>query len=112
MSIKGTVEIGPISSPYAVPKEKKRKEGSYLLYVEALLYGPDGKIYDIQSTEIKGAGSLNAGGGKVGFSVDVGQGYNFARGGRVLLVAAGETLLSDYPMNTCVLLGAKWMTTK
>ncbi len=112
MSIKGTVEIGAVKTPYAVPREKKKKDGSYLLYVEAVLYGPDGKVYDIQSTEIKGAGSLKAEGGKVGFSVDIGQGYDFSRGGRVLLVATGESILSDYPMNTCVLLGGKWVSVK
>lgn len=112
VKISGTVGIGPINSPYAVPKEKGSRDKSYLLYVEAYLYGPDGKVYDIQSTIIKGAGSLGAKGGKVGFSVDVGRGYDFSRGGRVLLIAGGESIVSDYPMDTCVLLGGKWVSLK
>ncbi len=112
MSINGTVEIGPLSVPFAVPTDKKSKKRRYLLYVEAFLFGPDGKVYDTQSTTIKGAGSLSPKGGKVGFSVDIGKGYNFSKGGRILLVAGGESILSDYPMDTCVLLGGKWIYLK
>ncbi|MBE9528018.1 MAG: hypothetical protein IME99_02125 [Proteobacteria bacterium] len=112
VKISGTVGIGPLSAPYAVPTVKGSKDRSYLLYVEAYLYGPDGKVYDIQSTTIKGAGSLSPKGGKVGFSVDIGKGYDFSRGGRVLLIAGGDSIVSDYPMDTCVLFGGKWVSVR
>ena len=112
MSINGSVEIGTLNAPYAVPTDKKSKKKSYLLYVEAFLYGPDGMVYDTQSTNISGDGSLTPEGGKIRFNVEIGKGYDFSRGGRVLLVAGGENILSDYPMAPCVLLGAKWVAVK
>jgi hypothetical protein len=106
-SIGGSVDIGPIAQPFDVPVNTQKKEFS--LYIDAFLHGPDGRVYEVVSAEIKGSSMVSAKGGKARFAFTIGRGHDFGRGGRVLLVASGDPISSRYPMDSCVLLGAKWV---
>lgn len=107
-SISGTVKLGPVKQPFQVAAKGKE----YGVYIDAFLYGKDGRVYEVVSAEIKGGSVVSAKGGSVRFSLVIGKGRPLGGGERVLLVAAGDPISSKYPMNTCVLLGGKWVRTR
>ncbi len=109
LDIDGSVALGSLASPFKMTKWNKKK---YVLYVEAFLFAPDGRLYDVQSNAREGGPWVRYKGGKAGFSMIIGRGYDFDRGGRVLLVASGEPISSGYRDAECVVLGAKWVDIK
>jgi hypothetical protein len=107
-AISGSVDISPIAEPFDVTTMKNE----YSVYVDAFLHGADGRVYEVASADIKGSSMVSAKGGKVRFSLTIGKGHDFGSGGRVLLVASGDPISSRYPMDSCVLLGGKWVKLK
>ncbi len=104
LTVKGTVKILPLPRTMHVKKKK------YNLYLEAFLVGSNGKVVDIISAE--GNAPVSKQGGKVSFAFNIGKGYYFEKGARLLVVASGTPITSDYPETACVLLGAKRLTFK
>lgn len=109
LEISGSVALGPLSAPFKTLKGNKNK---YVLYVEAFLFAPDGRLYDVQSNAGEGGPWVSSRGDKANFSMIIGRGYDFDNGGRVLLVASGEPISSGYQDAECVVLGAKWIGLK
>ncbi len=109
LEIDGSVALGSLSPPFKMTKWNKKK---YVLYVEAFLFASDGRLYDVQSNAREGGPWVRSRGGKASFSLIIGRGYDFGKGGRVLLVASGEPIPSGYQDAECVVLGAKWIDFK
>ena len=105
--VKGTVAFGPLGSPFKATKRNKKK---YAMYIEGFFFSPDGRLYDVQSFAKEGGNWVSIKGGKVDFSMVLARGYDFGRGGWVLLLASGEPLSSGAGEAECVLLGAKKIT--
>jgi hypothetical protein len=108
LDMKGSVAVGSLAAPFkAIGKKNK-----YVLYVEAFLFAPDGRLYDVQSNAPEGGPWVSSKGGKADISMFLGSGYDFDMGGRVLLVASGEPISSVSGDSECVVLGAKWISIK
>ncbi|MFQ5480422.1 MAG: hypothetical protein ACE5DW_04010 [Thermodesulfobacteriota bacterium] len=108
LTVKGRVKIAAVPLPMHVKKKKLKR--SYNLYLDAFLINSDGKVVDITSAH--GKAPLSARGGTARFSFNIGKGYYFEKGARLLVVASGEPITSNYPEASCVLLGAKRLTFK
>ncbi len=103
LNVKGSVRVGAIPLPFQVKKNKMKRR--YNLYLNAFLFSPDGRVLNISSAG--GAKTLSSRGGTASFSINTGRGYNFEKGAKVLVVASGTPITSNYPGTACVLLGAK-----
>ncbi len=104
MNLKGNVEIAPL------PKNNGLKPGNnkYDLYIDAFLVSADGKVVDIRSTTAPS--QLSRHGGTVRFSLEIGHGYYFDKGGTVLVLASASPVKTEYPGSDCLVIGAKKLT--
>jgi hypothetical protein len=104
MNLKGSVDIAPL------PKDNGLKPGNnkYDLYIDAFLVSGDGKVVDIRSTTAPSP--LSKHGGTVGFSLEIGHGYYFDRGGTILVLASASPIKTQYPGSDCLVIGAKKLT--
>lgn len=104
LQLRGRVDITPL------PKGAGIKTGitRYDLYIDAFLVSNDGKVIDISTT--KAASPLSIRGGTARFSLEIGSGYYFDRGGSLIVLASGTPIKTDYPESTCAVLGAKKIT--
>ncbi len=107
LKIGGSVAFGPLSAPFKASKENKNR---FAMYIEAFLFSPDGRLYDVQSFSKEGGNWVSLKGGKVNFSIILGKGYDFDRGGWALLIASGEPLSVGSSEAECVVIGAKKIT--
>ncbi len=101
MHLKGSVDVAPL------PKDRGVRKGNskYDLYIDAFLVSSDGKVVDIRTSSAPSP--LRTSGGTVGFSLDIGHGYYFDKGGTVMVLASGSPIKTTYPDSTCLVLGAK-----
>jgi len=106
LALKGRVKIAAL--PSSMRAKKKRHGRSYDLYIDAFLISANGRVVDIASTGA--AAPLFSTGGTASFSLDMGKGYYFDKGGTILVVASGAPITSAYPEASCLLLGAKKIT--
>jgi len=95
------------------PGESESGKGEYLLYLEAFLITPDGRVADIRSIEpVKDSARVDSSGANVSFSFEVGRGYDFKRGGTLIVVASGDPIDTGYPVESCTAIGAKTIRLK
>jgi len=106
LKVDGSVEIGRLPRLSG----KKKTSGKYDLYIDAFLVSNDGRVVDISTTE--GTSSLSRNGGTAHFSFEIGHGYYFNEGGKLLIVASGTPIKTSYPDSSCLVLGAKKLTFK
>ncbi len=106
LQVRGRVEIDTL--PLSIRLLNKKRDEYYGLYIEAFLVAPDGRVIDTSSVVTSGELSLR--GGTARFTFEIGKGYYFDKGARILVVASGEPITSDYPDASCLLLGAKRIT--
>jgi len=108
LSVNGKVKIAAVPLPMRLKKNNNSRQ--YNLFLEAFLIASDGRVVDISSAEAGAA--LSARGGTARFSFKIGKGYYFEKGARLLVMASGSPIASNYPESSCVLLGAKKITFK
>ncbi|MFQ5442567.1 MAG: hypothetical protein ACE5EB_07575 [Thermodesulfobacteriota bacterium] len=101
LRVSGTVKISALPRSFRID----RKTAGYKIYIDAFLISADGRSIDVRSTG--SAKPVSAKGGTVRFSLDIGRGYYFDRGGTLLLVASGSPIRSDYPSEPCAMIGGK-----
>lgn len=104
LKINGSVAFGPLAPPFKATKGNRNR---YAMYIEGFFFGPDGRLYDVQSFAKEGGSWVSTKGGKVDFSMVLARGYDFDQGGWVLLIASGEPISSGSGESGCVVIGAK-----
>lgn len=101
LRVSGTVKVSALPRSFSIDK----KPADYTIYIDAFLISSDGRSVDVRSTgSVK---PVNGKGSTVRFSLDIGRGYYFDKGGTLLLVASGNPINSKYPSAPCAMIGGK-----
>lgn len=102
--VRGTVKLGVVPSPFTVIDGAKGKK--YMLYLQAFLFSPGGRIIWEQDGFPKGDAWVNANGDKASF-VLINAFRGSTHGCKLLVLAAGDPIFSDHPYESRVILGIK-----
>ena len=106
--VKGTVKLGTVTQPFQVIKGAMGEK--YMLHLQAFLFSPNGKILWQQKGYPQGGAWVNGNGDSASFVlVDAFNGSIY--GSKLLIIAAGDPILSDNS-GSRVILGVKQITLK